>query len=372
MIKFVGMLEVIGDGKTKGKSLCRCKCGNTLEVSNFKLSTFNIKDCGCGISKSNRNKLIYDMTGKEYDNWNVIEYVGSGKYRCECKLCGNRRIITGYSLREGRTKSCGCWQRSEMKDKVFGNWLVLSNPVNNIVTCKCLKCNSIKEVDAYSVRRGLSKSCGCSKYIDLSKQEFGYLTVRKRVDIGIWECECKCGTIKNVLASNLISGHTRSCGCKTRDISANTMIKRYGDTSTYKIDNPRENWKIDTLRNKDKLASFIESLECEHSWNNIASELEISTSTLRRYIERYDLFDLIDNSTVSKYEEEIVSMYDCKDIHNRTVLNGKEIDMYFDGKKLAIEFNGNYWHSDLMKEKNYHRDKTLSCMEKGIHLIHII
>ena len=33
--------------------------------------------------------------------------------------------------------------------------------------------------------------------------------------------------------------------------------------------------------------------------------------------------------------------------------------------------NGIYWHSELYKEKNYHKNKTELCEKSGIHLIHI-
>ena len=53
--------------------------------------------------------------------------------------------------------------------------------------------------------------------------------------------------------------------------------------------------------------------------------------------------------------------------------NGHELDIYIPSKKIAIEYNGLYWHSDRMgkKDKNYHLSKTVDCESKGIHLIHI-
>lgn len=56
---------------------------------------------------------------------------------------------------------------------------------------------------------------------------------------------------------------------------------------------------------------------------------------------------------------------------NRTICGGYEIDILIDSKKLAIEFNGLYWHSEKYKDKNYHLNKTLLCKESGIDLIHI-
>lgn len=49
--------------------------------------------------------------------------------------------------------------------------------------------------------------------------------------------------------------------------------------------------------------------------------------------------------------------------------NALEIDIYIPSKKVAIEFNGIYWHS--LKDKNYHLQKTEECEKLGIRLIHI-
>ena len=49
-----------------------------------------------------------------------------------------------------------------------------------------------------------------------------------------------------------------------------------------------------------------------------------------------------------------------------------ELDIYIPEKKLAIEFDGLYWHSTyLRKDKNYHLTKTKLCEKQGIQLVHI-
>jgi len=58
--------------------------------------------------------------------------------------------------------------------------------------------------------------------------------------------------------------------------------------------------------------------------------------------------------------------------NDRTILNGKEIDIVIPSKKIAIEFDGLYWHSELNgKDRNYHLNKTIECEKKGYQLIHI-
>jgi hypothetical protein len=64
-------------------------------------------------------------------------------------------------------------------------------------------------------------------------------------------------------------------------------------------------------------------------------------------------------------EEEILT-------NNRKVIKGFEMDIYIPGKKIAIEYNGIYWHSEARgKGQTYHYDKWLACKDKGIQLIQI-
>lgn len=64
----------------------------------------------------------------------------------------------------------------------------------------------------------------------------------------------------------------------------------------------------------------------------------------------------------------------CQDAQheNRTVLNGKELDIYIPSKNIAIEYNGLRWHSELFKkDKWYHFNKTQQCNENGVKLLQV-
>jgi hypothetical protein len=58
--------------------------------------------------------------------------------------------------------------------------------------------------------------------------------------------------------------------------------------------------------------------------------------------------------------------------NDRSILNGKEIDILVDNK-IGIELNGAYWHSELAgkRDKNYHYNKTRLAAYKNIDLFHI-
>jgi len=56
---------------------------------------------------------------------------------------------------------------------------------------------------------------------------------------------------------------------------------------------------------------------------------------------------------------------------NRTILDGKEIDIYIPDLNLGFEYNGLYFHSEEFREKDFHFNKSKTCLDKGIQLIHI-
>lgn len=61
-----------------------------------------------------------------------------------------------------------------------------------------------------------------SKLQDLTGQKFGRWNVlektdRKSVSVSYWKCVCECGTVREVLANQLKSGRSKSCGCYSRE-----------------------------------------------------------------------------------------------------------------------------------------------------------
>lgn len=58
-------------------------------------------------------------------------------------------------------------------------------------------------------------------------------------------------------------------------------------------------------------------------------------------------------------------------LNDRKIIAPYELDIYIPELKIAIEFNGLYWHSEVYKDKKYHLNKTEKCEKLGIQLIHI-
>ena len=123
--------------------------------------------------------------------------------------------------------------------------------------------------------------------------------------------------------------------------------------------------------NTDRL--IFKCLKCgknfEAGWINIQQgkkcpycSTEYHQSKHENEINNY-LKSIIPNTEIVQNERQIIK--------NPNTKNSLELDFYIPEKKIAIEFNGLYWHSDKKINKNYHLMKTNLCKEKGIRLIHI-
>lgn len=84
-----------------------------------------------------------------------------------------------------------------------------------------------------------------AKFIDLTGEKFGRLTVIKRVESHIepsggrrtmWLCKCTCGNTKIIGARELTRGYTKSCGCLHNEKTKQRTTK-HGKINTriYKI-----------------------------------------------------------------------------------------------------------------------------------------
>lgn len=58
-------------------------------------------------------------------------------------------------------------------------------------------------------------------------------------------------------------------------------------------------------------------------------------------------------------------------LNDRSILKGKEIDIYIPALNIGIEFNGLYWHSETFKKPSYHADKFWAAKDAGVRLIQV-
>lgn len=363
---------------------CECLLCNKQYTVNIK----NIKQGNSSCCTECANKLkTTDITTKQFKSGRVLKYLGSSYWECECGLCGEhiKRSITNLkSQDEIICNHCsGTKLQKDLSGKTFGNWKVLKRVEDGARyhsrwLCECLLCGKKSEVYTYNLISGNSKSCGCSTFIDLTGIQINDLHVDEYLGNQQWKCTCSCGKVTTVSGYDLRNGYAKSCGCKKWQYTREKLLIRYGEIAPCKISNPRTKEQIDAVEYRESLREFIENLNYKPTTYELSKLLGINICNTLRKIHGFSLDELVDiGSSMSKQHTEVLEfIYQFIDeseviVNDRKLLNGKEIDIYIPSKKLAIEVNGVYWHSDIFKDKNYHQVKSILCGKHGVQLIHI-
>ena len=179
--------------------LCKCVCGDKRFNSTYELTSGRHKSCGCMASKLKSDSKTIDLVGQRFERLLVLERIEGEfrtpqgipqiKYRCLCD-CGNIVEVFAGNLRKGNTKSCGCLNKEMISQR---------------------------------------------ELIDLTGKRYEKLLVKKRVEDYIspsgnasaqWLCVCDCGNEVIVNGSSLRRGLTKSCGCIKNSLGE-TRIKEY-------------------------------------------------------------------------------------------------------------------------------------------------
>ena len=280
--------------------------------------------------------------------------------------------------------------KQEMLGRTYG-WLtvldVYKDDKSGRAMCKCqCKCGSTKSVEAKRVRSNKLFSCGCYKHSDQFKQT-----------VSNWS---KNNPEKVIEKSNKCADWFKNNPDKVmqRSIKYSNWCKSNQDAFSLKttnIINAKKNNRISSLAEFNK--ESLNSIHCDDLSELLNGHLK-GKDTIRIRCPNCGKYGLhrIDNSislklkcvtqrlckecainlNSSKYEQEIAdfisTFYSGSLIRNsREVITPLELDLYYPNKKIAIEFNGDYWHNEDHKQKDYHLSKYLQCKEKGILLVSV-
>lgn len=165
-----------------------------------------------------------------------------------------------------------------------------------------------------------------------------------------------------------------------------TNLERYGVENTYankdiveKIKQTKLRLDEEFMKEHDLVRAVDLVVQYGSGWSQAGIVDIIKRNRNTSFVRKSDISKIIEYTNNppkigSRQENEvadfIASIYDGSIVRNtRKVIAPLELDIYIPSCKLAIEFNGNYWHS--LKDKEYHLNKTKLCEERGIRLIHI-
>ena len=340
-------------------------------------------------------KTVRDRFGDDTFEYPNIEeeYKNShSKITIKCKKCGN--VFTKIACDHITSEKGGCkicYKKSFEKYYTYENLLKLNVLNLNIkpfegekeyrekmvVICpihgeyeikiqsflkgkgKCKKCSGKKAriVDEFKKMFNAKYSdelyCNFDEYINMNTpitfkcKKCGHIFKRMPTVILSWNYKLVCPSCSKKLQSQERTHSTEYFINKIKDIHGenafdltNVVYTGYDEPITMKCN------KCGKYITRNA-GYFISGHGCPYHFNNRSkSELEIA-----EYIKSIGL-NVIEN--------------------DRTILNeNKELDIYVPDKKIAIEFDGLYWHNELNKDKYYHLKKLKDCDNQGIRLIHI-
>lgn len=213
--------------------LCRCDCGNEIYTCASKLSSGKHRSCGCTDHTKCNN--MADLTGRQIGHLTVISRSPNlrrkSSWLCRCD-CGNTIELHASSILAGKKTSCGCVHHAakhpheDLTGRRFGHLTVIarSRDPKYKALWQCL-CDCGNELSVYSsaLLSGKYTSCGNCHYHLLRTKEsmigkrFHHLTITKIVetapDTFKLLCRCDCGEYTLADTIELTYGYKRSCGC---------------------------------------------------------------------------------------------------------------------------------------------------------------
>ena len=165
-----------------------------------------------------------------------------------------------------------------------------------------------------------------------------------------------------------------------------TCLKKYG------VDNPNKNKKIKKKSNDTRKINRLLELK---KYNIV--DIDYDNNIYRFFCDcgKEHIFDIdyntlknrrtygiplctICNDYLTKSGDEINIYNFIKEnydgdiiLSSRNIIKPYELDIFLPELKLAIEYNGLYWHNEITKDNKYHYNKTELCEAKGIQLYHI-
>lgn len=168
---------------------------------------------------------------------------------------------------------------------------------------------------------------------------------------------------------NFIKGYSVICSNNCfQQLSKNSRIKNKYEEIKNK--SQEQGFEIKTPQiNFTGVNNTIITLKCKKCGKIINKDLKNGRS---KFIYCSGCYGDVGRST---YEDELLTFIKTLNLstisNSKTLIPPQELDIYIPDKKIAIEFDGLYWHNDKHVDKNYHINKTNKCKQNGINLIHV-
>ncbi|MFW6246922.1 MAG: DUF7487 domain-containing protein [bacterium] len=233
---------------------------------------------------------------------------------------------------------------------------IKKNNKNKTEIDKQRKINKTKETNLkkYGVETTLQLEVNREKAKEINLKNFGCEYPLQNKDI-LDKCR---ETILNKYAVNNISQ-----SIEYRNIINNKLIKKWSNMLNIDVDDMLYNDNIFTIYNHCKTHGKFKI-----KYDDLYNRIHLGCETVCTKCNPINKQSKIKENEINDYLLTISINFNR---NNRKLLNGGELDFYLPEHKLAIEFNGLYWHSNKFCNSNYHLNKTELCEQQGIQLLHV-
>ena len=392
------IIDVVHDNRIK--FICRCKCGTIKHIDKNKVLRGDIISCGCYTkTKLNDNlcNLKNEYIGKTFNWLTIIDLFREDsliKVKCKCK-CGNDYITTLNYVKSGHNKSCGCYRKSKEKAEKYKEWCK-NNP--DKIANKELKRKKfyidhpekiIEKVEKYKEWRFNNQD----KIKQLADQHSKWWQNNKQLAIKLGKQHSQWLKDNPDKVDDIIFNRKQTMSIINMPDIYNNNSKLYYNKRINIINNLKTNPTHDFIvflnilhesQTELLLNGNIKShdtiiTKCPRCGNYCGHILK-NTFAISKGIFKHGSPPMCNNCVynfkASKDEQEIAdfisTFYSGECIRNsRNIISPQELDLYYPEKKIAIEFNGDYFHSDNNKPRDYHYNKFKLCKENNILLVSI-
>jgi len=290
-----------------------------------------------------------------------------------CKMCGKPlNILTGRGRNNILTNPNNliyCSNECKFSDYEYNKKRApkIKNQNNEMLTCNiCLwKTKDVNNLGGHATRHLIDKH----SINDIDYKKYYSLTI---LDINYWKCKiCDWKTTDIINKSGAITNHLKN----THSLTLKDYSDNYERLLFLKNVLPND-FYINCQVCGEKLLFITNSHLKMHNmtqqqYKNLYGECIISNFTKEKLIK---CGGIKSNKFISNFEND-VNDFISRNINTEQTyrkIGNIELDIYIPDKKIAIECNGLYWHSELQgKDKSYHLNKTEKCESSGIRLIHI-
>ena len=298
---------------------------------------------------------------------------------CKCINCDNVKDIkiSDYNKStKNQQEEYYCLKCKSIKTKITNN---KKYGVDNVFQLKTIK-EKIKLTNnkKYGVDYALQNKNILKKLIETNNKKYGVDFVQQNKSI-----------LKKTQKTNIekYGNKTSLLNNNVKEKIKKTNIEKYG------VDNPIKNLEVKEKSNKTRINNIIKkykslnilkvddifyTIKCDNGKNH---NFEITSGLLYH---RYNVYKTIvctkcneiNSKSISGLQTQLFNF--IKENYNdeilvsdRKIIKPYEIDIFLPKLKLGFEFNGLYWHSENIKGKKYHYNKTKISNEKDINLFHI-